>query len=741
MHEPEMDEVDVNNLQATEQGLTVGFFANLENHQSLRNLVWGFLIHDSCYNVFSANCTDHGVVNDTQALFDILRSFPFISETIDWGHTYGGCHERLPYSVLVNARLMMVKDNVIKEFKSDPFDIPNLQGLMQPWRPDRKQSRAIVRPDPEEPFGPFLSEHLEHPMQDVHPAEGSRQATTWSMRKTADIDLEHQDPFDKLPEELICQIMSYINSTDVVNLKVSSASCNLVELSGHFWRTRFWPGRDFPYCFEGNEKIKDLKQWQYVWRCVRNMDSTCLANRRRLYLLSDQLRLLMEQRAVPLAGNESEVEASSDLIIHKLGSNWVEAPFVLCDSDTKFTRGSKGLWDRDISIAEGFTSIHVSWANLNDGKYVSGFRIAQGHTREVEVGYIRPNCETEAVWTEKTDESGHDNDDCIVGFELAVNVSGIRGIAIISAFKGVSTWLGHPEGFPRQRLVLDRDWTPVSNIRASFDALKMVSLAIKSDTNSERPLRPASLRDRLLWYPDLPDPNWTLINTKSFNVPQPPLCIPHIVQIFSPDTDKDLAHLRAITVDCSMPQSRNEGTVNYVWAVRFETVGKQGDSHITKIGCEPARLWLSKPPFYLEHTMGERLTKIKTFYRVRDGHLCGIEFHTNWSNSFLTPSDLWSSRPEGKTYGIHKDTNFFSETIEIPPGASLGLFAKPSISGPLTSLGFIAVDAELKFTEVGREEIPVKEMERERRAKEEEDRKEFYTRQTTFLTSVLVNLR
>jgi hypothetical protein len=56
-------------------------------------------------------------------------------------------------------------------------------------------------------------------------------------------------------------------------------------------------------------------------------------------------------------------------------------------------------------------------------------------------------------------------------------------------------------------------------------------------------------------------------------------------------------------------------------------------------------------------------------------------------------------------------------------------------------LGFIAVDIELKFTEVEKEEMPVKEAERERRDKEEEDRKEFYKRQNTFLAWVLANPR
>jgi hypothetical protein len=254
--------------------------------------------------------------------------------------------------------------------------LPNIQGLVQQRISNCQQTHAMVRSDHGQPFGPFLPERLEHSMQDANLTEESRQATAFSIHKMADNDLEHQDPFDKLPEELICRIMPYLNSTDAINLKVPSSSCNLVELSGHFWRTRLWPERDFSYCFEADEKTLDPNQWQYVWTCVRNMDSRCLANRQRLYLLSNRLRLLMGQGAVPSAGNESRVESSSELSNHKLGSERIEVPLVLCDSETAFVAGSKRLWDRDISVPEGFTSIDVSWANLDDGKYISGFWIA-----------------------------------------------------------------------------------------------------------------------------------------------------------------------------------------------------------------------------------------------------------------------------------------------------------------------------------------------------------------------------
>jgi hypothetical protein len=57
----------------------------------------------------------------------------------------------------------------------------------------------------------------------------------------------------------------------------------------------------------------------------------------------------------------------------------------------------------------------------------------------------------------------------------------------------------------------------------------------------------------------------------------------------------------------------------------------------------------------------------------------------------------------------------------------------------LASLNFIAVDTELKITEVEKEGMPVEEAEWEWRTKEEKDRKGFYTRQNTFLASGLAS--
>lgn len=88
-----------------------------------------------------------------------------------------------------------------------------------------------------------------------------------------------------------------------------------------------------------------------------------------------------------------------------------------------------------------------------------------------------------------------------------------------------------------------------------------------------------------MWYFDMSDLKWTLINAKRTTVPQPPLCIPHIVQNLGPNTNRGLAQFR-ITVECKISRFSNVGRTKYVWALRLETMDKKGHSYITTMGCK-----------------------------------------------------------------------------------------------------------------------------------------------------------
>lgn len=67
-------------------------------------------------------------------------------------------------------------------------------------------------------------------------------------------------------------------------------------------------------------------------------------------------------------------------------------------------------------------------------------------------------------------------------------------------------------------------------------------------------------------------------------IPQPPLCIPHIVQNLGPNTNRGLAV--PITVECKISRFSNVGRTTYVRALRLETMDKKGHSYITTMGCK-----------------------------------------------------------------------------------------------------------------------------------------------------------
>ncbi|KAH7180432.1 hypothetical protein DER46DRAFT_2764 [Fusarium sp. MPI-SDFR-AT-0072] len=89
-------------------------------------------------------------------------------------------------------------------------------------------------------------------------------------------------------------------------------------------------------------------------------------------------------------------------------------------------------------------------------------------------------------------------DQYIRGFEVALDMRGIREIAAITEEGTTSSWAQDPAGYPRKRIT---DVEGISLIVAGFDALKLVSLSRDRVTK-----RLQDGRDRLLWYLENPAP-------------------------------------------------------------------------------------------------------------------------------------------------------------------------------------------------------------------------------------------
>ncbi|KAJ4247771.1 hypothetical protein NW762_012980 [Fusarium torreyae] len=317
-------------------------------------------------------------------------------------------------------------------------------------------------------------------------------------RRSKTMPSNGEDPFSKLPDELLHGVLMHLNSVDTRALKISSPVCDSIVLSSQFWRSRFWPGRDFPHYFDVDDKALSLEKWRNLWLVVRKLDGMrFMSDRKRVYKQSDKLRQLIMQRISAPVCCGMPVESFSEPEAAKPGREWIKASAKLCKPKDWFKASARALWKRDAPIPPSFTLIHVSWLIVNGKKYISGIRIGQDGAPETKLGYVRSSQETLIGWE---GYSGHCGQEDVIGFDLAIDESGIRGLAVLSSSKGISKWVGDTLDIPKSRLLLTDNRTlqpPVKNIRAKFDvrhvcstitrsllilswALRMLSLAINS---------------------------------------------------------------------------------------------------------------------------------------------------------------------------------------------------------------------------------------------------------------------
>ncbi|KAM0550613.1 hypothetical protein ACHAPJ_008871 [Fusarium lateritium] len=385
---------------------------------------------------------DNGVKNYEQALSDVLRSFPAEDGLVDWAHLISNSNAIPLRNFLMNIMA------IYWGTPSDPLRLPDLTASMS-------DSETNYPPRSHYLWGPF--------------------------RRSKTMPSNGEDPFSKFPAELLHEILMHLNSLDARSLKISSPICDSVDLSSQFWRSRFWPGRDFPYYFDADDRALSLERWRNLWFVVRKLDGArCLRERKQIYKQSDKLRKLIMQRISAPVCCGTPVKSFSEPEAEKPGREWFKASAKLCKPKDWFKAGARALWKRDAPIPPSFISIHVSWVIINGKKYISGIRIDQDGTLETKLGYVRSSQETLIGWKGYGDHSGQED---VVGFDLAIDESGIRGLAVLSSSKGISKWVGDSLDIPKSRLLLTNNrilQPPVKNIRAKFDALKMVSLAISS---------------------------------------------------------------------------------------------------------------------------------------------------------------------------------------------------------------------------------------------------------------------
>jgi len=390
---------------------------------------WGFQFHDSCWKLLEQACAPHPV--DVRALWRILLSVPYSSDVPNWGHSYGGLYlqrrrahgDRHHFLVLGGASALL-----IPSVYHCPFEIPEITQRLA-------QSRN--------------KHNANGPVKEEFPPVAPVGATSTAL-----------DPFSRLPVELREMILTYVATEDVLSFRLASRGIAAISLSQHFFRSRFWPGRELDMLFDGfllRPADKAGIDWKEFYRSSKSRierNGVGLSERNRLRIWRQTVR--------PLRQAMDDVARLSDL---KGGSGRAQTPdnassdslscIHILDSDSL----KHHAWQTEISLPLRIEAIHVSLMDFFSKKYVTGLAFTTEQGEDIEIGYIFRGHE-EPILVE----------DSLQGFHVMVDECGFRSFAPYTQQNMQSEyldWVGDDIGLPYH--TIKGYGGVIRKLRATFD--------------------------------------------------------------------------------------------------------------------------------------------------------------------------------------------------------------------------------------------------------------------------------
>ncbi|KAG5767399.1 hypothetical protein H9Q73_014283 [Fusarium xylarioides] len=302
------------------------------------------------------------------------------------------------------------------------------------------------------------------------------------------------DSFSRLVPELLQNIVTLLPTSDVHSLRLASPVFATLELPERFWASRFQPGREYDHLPEVHDRPP--QSWRALYHSLRiwTRGIPSMANRKRVWGLAKRLQATLSQldgvscKGDPLGTWFETISDGSDQNIHAADVSWHTASRAVAHLGKSFFYGSRVLRARALRFSEPvkLREMSVSFVDTAAGRFISGFNMIDEHNRSHVLGYQH----------EKTmSRISLSPDEPIQGWELAMDLCGIKGIAAVRGDGTLIGWAGESAGVPRWRL---KGSQGVSAVKAEFDALKLVSLSRDKLPNQETWLNDC------LWYPEVP---------------------------------------------------------------------------------------------------------------------------------------------------------------------------------------------------------------------------------------------
>ncbi|KAI0422736.1 hypothetical protein F5X98DRAFT_325062 [Xylaria grammica] len=410
---------------------------------------WGFRFHDSCWKLVEQACAPKEV--DLKRLWRILRSVPHTARLPLWGHNFGGLYLGSRRENHVKSRFLLLggpSNLIIPSAYHDPFKVPEL-----------KTRLTILRIKPDDTIS---TNEKPQPLRYPSPA--------------------FLDPFSKLPAELREIILTHVATDDTLSFRLSSRVIATTPLSQYFFQSRFWPGNELDFFFDGfllEPSDKAGLDWRELYQSSKKRikyNLVGLGERNRLRIWRQTVRPLT--RAIDEINRLSELKGKSDWSLDSEDASktlWKSVETSQSLDPELFGELSRHLLQAEIELpSSNIEAIHVSLVEFFGSKFISGLTFETEHGEDIEIGYIIPGFE-EPLLVEAS----------LQGFHLAVDYCGFRAISPYTGQHMESEyldWVGNRDDLPVQTLKCSGGM--VRRLRANFDGFRMQSLYILESDDS-----------------------------------------------------------------------------------------------------------------------------------------------------------------------------------------------------------------------------------------------------------------
>ncbi|PNP84134.1 hypothetical protein FNYG_02822 [Fusarium nygamai] len=345
------------------------------------------------------------------------------------------------------------------------------------------------------------------------------------------------DSFSRLVPELLQTIVTLLPTSDVRSLRLASPVFATLKLPERFWASRFQPGREFDHLPEVQDRPP--QSWRALYHSLKiwTRGIPSMANRRRVWGLAKRLQATLTQldgvscQGSPLGTWFDTIPDSSNQYIPEAEVSWHTASRAVANLGKSFFYGSRVLRARALYFSEPLKlrEMFVSFVDAPAGKFISGFNMIDGHNRSHVLGYQHEK---------NMSRISLSPDEPIQGWELAMDLCGIKGIAAVRSDGTLTGWAGESVGVPRWRL---KGSQGVSAVKAEFDALKLVSLS------RDKLLNQGTWLNSCLWYPEVPREG-LLFNGSRGDEPRAKYNLPVATVLFGGSDGQYLSQLSEIVV-------------------------------------------------------------------------------------------------------------------------------------------------------------------------------------------------